>query len=633
MYSTKLYQPRDFFLTVMMAGGVFACDLLLPRGFAEEMLYAGVVFFATQRLPRRMVFGVAVGCTALTVLGFTLTFFSLEVGQSSFSWPFRFPITNRIFCIGMIWTITLLALQRRRAIEALRTSEDRFGLVAESIQDYGIVMLDPDGNIASWNAGAARIFGYRINEVLGHPYAVLFTAPATGSSDPWSFLKEVLNSGNAVREEWLVRKNGSRFWGQAGITALRDETGQLQGFATVLGDLTKRKQEDDAIRALLRLSDKLNSTFDVEKLMDVLVTEATQLVYARSGLAGLAIGKTLVCQKYLQDQVLHPFHRSWHPGQGLPGWLLSNKTPYLTNHAEADSCIDPDFRESFAIASALSIPILDAKETLLGFFEVHNKYDEAGFTSFDQKTLVGVSQVASIAIQNALAYQKLQEADILHSHLLEKIMTAQEDERRRISRELHDDIGQSLTFLLVGLRAAEEEMKNGGISGRVSDLRKITGHTLQEVQRLARGLRPSVLDDFGLEEAIARYAADFSSTYGIQVDVAQHSGLGDRLPPTVETALYRIVQEALTNVGKYAKAATVSILLQRNPEQVQLIVEDDGQGFDAQGILQRPVQGEHLGLHGMRERAALLNGVISIESSPGGGTTIYVKIPLKRPVH
>ena len=269
----------------------------------------------------------------------------------------------------------------------------------------------------------------------------------------------------------------------------------------------------------------------------------------------------------------------------------------------------------------------------MGFIEVHNKGDGGGFTPFDQKTLIGVSQVASIAIQNALAYQKLQEAESLHSHLLEKIMTAQEDERRRISRELHDDIGQSLTSLLVGLRAAEEELGKEGIRGRVSDLRKITGNTLQEVQRLARGLRPSVLNDFELEEAIARYAADFTSMYGIQVDVAHDGGSSDRLPPSVETALYRIVQEALTNVGKYAKAAMVSILLQRNPDQVQLIVEDDGQGFDTQTILQRPVAVDHLGLHGMRERTALLNGSISIESSAETGTTIYVKIPLKKGAH
>jgi signal transduction histidine kinase len=175
-------------------------------------------------------------------------------------------------------------------------------------------------------------------------------------------------------------------------------------------------------------------------------------------------------------------------------------------------------------------------------------------------------------------------------------------------------------------------MSSGEMGTRVSDLRKITSQTLQEVQRLARGLRPSILDDFGLEEAIARYAAEFSSTYNIEVDVGQEWPGNDRLPPAVETALYRIVQEALTNVGKYAKATMVSILLQRNPDQVRLIVEDNGQGFDAQAIVRKVSAGAHLGLHGMRERTLLLNGSISIESSEGTGTTIYVNIPLKKNV-
>ena len=630
MYSKKLYQPKDFLLTIILASGVFTFDLLLPRGFAEEMLYTGVVFFATQRLPRRMVFGVAIGCTVLTILGFALTFFSLDVEQSSFSWPFRFPIINRAFCIAGIWIITVLALQRRRAMEALRTSEDRFGLVAESIQEYGVVMLDSEAKVASWNAGAARMFGYQVNEVLGQSYTIFYSPSVIESGGPRRFLDETLASGNAMKEEWLVRKNRSRFWGHVGITVLRDETGHLQGFATVMGDLSKRKQEEDVIRALLRLSEKLNSTFDVEKLMDELVTEAIQLVQANAGFAGIISGEKLTCQKYVRGEGLQAFHCSWSPGKGLPGWLLLHKTAYLTNDAKEDRQIEQELRQVFTITSALSIPILDAKDTLLGCIEVHNKKDTGGFTPFDQKTMTAVSQVASIAIQNALAYQKLQEAEALHSHLLDKIITAQEDERRRISRELHDEIGQSLTSLLVGLRAAEEEHDAGGICDRISDLRKITANTLQEVQRLARGLRPSVLDDFGLEEAIARYAADFTSTYGIQVDVTQDGGTRDRLPPTVETALYRIVQEALTNVGKYAKASTVSILLQRNRDQIQLIVEDDGQGFDAQVMLQRAVAGAHLGLHGMRERAALLNGSISIESSPGTGTTIYVEIPVKK---
>ena len=513
-------------------------------------------------------------------------------------------------------------------MDALRTSEDRFGLVAESIKDYGIVMLDPEGKIASWNAGAAHIFGYSTGEILGRPHGVLYAPLAIDSGVPSNFLTEARVSGSVMKEEWLVCKNGLRFWGHVGITVLRDEHDQLHGFAAVMGDLTKRKQEEDVIRALLRLSEKLNSTFVLETLLDELVTEAIQLVQAHAGFAGLASGETLTCEKYLQGGTIKPCHRSWSAGQGLPGWLLLHQTAYLTNHAQEDKQIEQDFRQAFDIHSALSIPILDAKDTLLGCIEVHNKEKAGGFTHVDQQTMIGVSQVASIAIQNALAYQKLQEAEALHSHLLDKIMTAQEDERRRISRELHDEIGQSLTSLLVGLRAAEDEARSEGMGARVNDLRKITSTTLQEVQRLAKGLRPSVLDDFGLEEAIARYGAEFSSTYGIEVDVAQHWQSKDRLAPAVETALYRIVQEALTNVGKYAKATTVSILLQQNPAQIRLIVEDDGQGFDVQAVVQKAAAGAHLGLHGMRERTLLLNGSISIESSAGTGTTIYVNIPL-----
>ncbi|GJL68304.1 MAG: hypothetical protein NPIRA06_09390 [Nitrospirales bacterium] len=629
MYSSQLYNPKDFFLTLILAGGVFTFDLLLPRGFAEEMLYTGVVFFATQRLPRRMVYVVAIGCTALTIIGFALTFSTLSGAPSSLSWPFRFPITNRALCIGAIWAITLLALQRRRALEALRTSEDRFGLVAESIQDYGIVMLDPEGNVASWNAGAAHIFGYLAGDILGRPHSLLYPSLAIDSGEPTHFLNEAKASGSVMKEQWLVRKNGLEFWGHVGITVLRDENDQLHGFATVMGDLTKRKQEEDVIRALLRLSEKLNSTFVLETLLDELVTEAIQLVQAHAGFAGLVSGERLVCEKYFQGQTMGRCHRSWSPGQGLPGWLLLHQTAYLTNRAHEDRQIDQDFRQAFDIHSALSIPILDAKDTLLGCLEVHNKNDAVGFTSFDQKTLVGVSQVASIAIQNALAYQKLQEAEALHSHLIDKIMTAQEDERRRISRELHDEIGQSLTSLLVGLRAAEDDARSDGMGTRVNDLRKITSTTLQEVQRLAKGLRPSVLDDFGLEEAIARYGAEFSATFGIEVDVAQNWQSKDRLSPAVETALYRIVQEALTNVAKYAKATTVSILVHQHPAQIRMIVEDNGQGFDAEAIVQKAAAGAHLGLHGMRERALLLNGSISIESSAGTGATIYVNIPLK----
>jgi PAS domain S-box-containing protein len=207
--------------------------------------------------------------------------------------------------------------------------------------------------------------------------------------------------------------------------------------------------------------------------------------------------------------------------------------------------------------------------------------------------------------------------------LLGHVVSAQEDERRRIARELHDETAQSLASLLVGLRTLEDvgSLAESRAVGR--DLRAVTSRALEEIQRIARGLRPSVLDDLGLNEALERLAAD-ASRNGIAVKVHAISSR-PRLPEAVETTLYRIAQEALSNAQKHAAASTLSILLRDTPSRVQLIVEDDGRGFD---VDRRPPTG-HFGLLGMQERAALLGGSVSLESRIGFGTTVYVTIPLE----
>jgi signal transduction histidine kinase len=163
---------------------------------------------------------------------------------------------------------------------------------------------------------------------------------------------------------------------------------------------------------------------------------------------------------------------------------------------------------------------------------------------------------------------------------------------------------------------------------RVEDLRKIAVLALTEIRRLAMGLRPSVLDDLGLDAALRRLAADFTQTHGLSVEVYADGLASRRLPSPVETALYRIAQEGLTNVAKHAAARTVSLLLRSSGSDVQMIIEDDGAGFQVEATLQSADGRRHLGLHGMRERTARLNGSLEIESRPGGGTSLYVKIPL-----
>jgi PAS domain S-box-containing protein len=216
----------------------------------------------------------------------------------------------------------------------------------------------------------------------------------------------------------------------------------------------------------------------------------------------------------------------------------------------------------------------------------------------------------------------------VRARLLDQVISAREEEQRRIARELHDETGQSLTSLLVGLRTLEGAPSLEATREQVAELRRVTARTLDEVHRLARGLRPAVLDELGLVPAVEQLALDYVQARGVPVDVSAVGFGPRRLPPAVETTVYRVVQEALTNTAKHAGARTANVVLQQRREMVQAIVSDDGCGFDVETALRAPAAWAHLGLHGMRERAALLGGAVTIESTPGEGTTIYVRIPV-----
>ena len=212
--------------------------------------------------------------------------------------------------------------------------------------------------------------------------------------------------------------------------------------------------------------------------------------------------------------------------------------------------------------------------------------------------------------------------------LLNDVITAQEEERRRIARELHDETAQTLTSLLVGLRAVEESAGIEQARAAAGTLRASVAAALSGVQRIARGLRPSVLDDLGLEDALERLGAEMTRAHGFSVDLQFTGPRLPRLPEPTEVALYRIAQEALTNTGRHAAAETVSVLVHRSHLAARLVIEDDGKGFEVGAALSE----SQLGLLGMRERAHLVGGSMTVESSRGVGTTIGVTVPVPRGV-
>lgn len=231
-----------------------------------------------------------------------------------------------------------------------------------------------------------------------------------------------------------------------------------------------------------------------------------------------------------------------------------------------------------------------------------------------------------MAVELERADELRRERELLRRQLLERVIAAQEEERRRISRELHDSTSQNLTSLMVGLRTLENACDTPQVHDHTQELRQVVGRVLDDVHTLAVQLRPSVLDDLGLPAALNRLVHDWSKRHCIRVDLVVHLG-NERLPEAIETALYRILQEALTNITRHAHAKSVSILVERRHHDVVAVIEDDGVGFD---VNQNHGEG-HLGLAGMRERAELLGGSLTIESTPGSGASLYIQLPLNQP--
>jgi signal transduction histidine kinase len=238
----------------------------------------------------------------------------------------------------------------------------------------------------------------------------------------------------------------------------------------------------------------------------------------------------------------------------------------------------------------------------------------------------GVSGVIGVVV-DATERRRLED---LRTRLIEQVMTAQEEERGRIARELHDETGQSLTALLVGLRTIEESRTIAEAGELAQRLRGIVAQTLDDVGRLSRGLHPSILDDIGLAAAVTLQAQDLTRLHGVAVDVRIEGLDAEPLPPLVQTTVYRVVQEALTNVARHAAARSVRVRLAYHDATVELCVQDDGIGFDPT-VRAGTAAGDRrrLGLQGMRERAALLGGSLEVESPPGAGTRITAHFPVR----
>lgn len=223
-----------------------------------------------------------------------------------------------------------------------------------------------------------------------------------------------------------------------------------------------------------------------------------------------------------------------------------------------------------------------------------------------------------------------QRAEAARETLRRQLLNAQEEERRRIARELHDQMGQNLTALNVGLKSLLDCQSRSGFGSRVQRLQELATQTARDLHRVAVELRPAALDDLGLVKAIRASTETWSTRYGIEVDLeaGQYESAG--ITSEIETILYRIIQEALNNIAKHSGATRVAIVLRRTADHVHAIVEDDGRGFDARAASSSGNGSGHLGLLGIQERLGMVGGNLKVESAPERGATLLVQIPIPK---
>ncbi|MCO6430289.1 MAG: PAS domain S-box protein [Deltaproteobacteria bacterium] len=304
------------------------------------------------------------------------------------------------------------ALQRRE--QELRESAHLFKSLSSNAP-VGIFQTDAQGHCIFVNGRWSEMTGLAMEAAVGPGWAkALHPEDRDRIQREWY---KATCEGREYKDEYrFLSPEGKVVWVSGSAISLRDANGNITGYIGTNTDITALKtaqkdlqQAKDTVSTLLRITTRLNSTLDLDALLDILIQEAINLVGAESGASGLKTPNGMVCKKYFGITGALPFQYCWPPMHGLPGWILVNKVPYLTNNAPEDKQIVHELCLQFRLRSALSTPIITARGEVVGFFEVHNKKD-GGFTAADQEMLLAVSQAAAIAIQNALAYRSLQQA-------------------------------------------------------------------------------------------------------------------------------------------------------------------------------------------------------------------------------
>ncbi len=455
----------------------------------------------------------------------------------------------------------------------------------------------PDDLVDKWDAALLRVLA------TGKPELLEFAYPAAGGTRHFDCrLVPEFGDDRASHSVLTVARDVTERW--AALEAERRARGVAEELREATIELTRSLDREVVLVTLL---DRLRQLVPFDHA-SVMLLEETSRLSVRAIFDGGRVVPVPAEQRAKFEAADHPVVQSiLETGAAV---LI----PDLSAHP-AGSLPTGELREG----SWMGVPLF-ARGTVAGLVSMAAA---RAFSEEQVRLAEAMSSQASVAVENAVLFAQMQASTARMQALSRRLVEAQESERRSIARELHDEAGQSLTSLRIGLRLLEREIAQGAeITGRVSELVRTTDAVIDGLHRLAADLRPASLDHLGLDAALRQYAREAAAKYGLEMHFKARGFTGERLPAAVETALYRVVQEAMTNVARHAAAHRVDILVEHRGDRVMVMIEDDGAGFDPS----RVERSDHFGLLGMKERAEALHGTLTLESSPGAGTTIVVEV-------
>lgn len=537
---------------------------------------------------------------------------------------------------GFIEDIT----ERRHATEALREAEQRYRGFIENSRD-GFVLFDENGVVHEWNPGMESISGIGRPEAIGETLWNL-SARLIDNSETLTAVRQSaeahLSTEDSNASDWgeipvdwaFVRPGGVRRIAQAAVFPVRSAPGNgLAG--AIIRDVTEQRQSEEALRryaerleALCEVDRSALGALSLEDLAHSAVFHLRRLLDCQG--AGIEIHDPRTFKTILFQSI--------GAGAGDMRAIVEGEVPVeythgkevMLNGVRASTCPAREGGDHVSeVQSFLGVPLIAQGELIgsLNAFSVRPQF-------FDNERVEIARQLANhiaLAVRQALLHGQVLEGNERLKKLTQRMVAVQESERRRLSRELHDEAGQSLTALKISLGLISEDIPPDMVEvrQRLSEVIGLADTTMEQLRMLAQDLRPPALDTAGLNLTLRDLCRDFARRTRLKVDYSGRElpGLSDE----VSVCLYRVVQESLTNVAKHARADKVRVRLAGSAFAISVIVEDDGDGFDVRGVVSGTRDSGGLGLLGMRERLEMLGGRLRLQSRPGLGTRVICRIP------